>query len=61
MRRYVWIVLIASFLLLVAYLDAHQPLSREERCAKELGIYYSVDDGVTERIDMWSNCVKGRG
>lgn len=50
-------LLIALTLFVAFVLEAHQPISHEEVCARELGISWSVGDGATEELEAFQDCV----
>lgn len=52
--------IIASALTIAAFMPGCDPISREETCARHIGIVFSVDDGATEELDAFRDCVMGR-
>ena len=58
---YVIAVLLTAAMIMVLWVLATSPApsGREIMCADRLGIMWSVENGVTERISQWEECVNG--
>lgn len=55
----IFAILILIFLV-ACWLEARPLLTNEEVCAKRLGISYSREDGATERLEAFQDCVMER-
>lgn len=60
-RDRVIIGIIASGLALALFAPSCDPKPTPQACAKKVGVTWTYEDGVTERLDAFQACMNGRG
>lgn len=58
---YTLAIALTGLLLIILYVLATgpEPNARELMCADRLGVMWTMQDGVTERLTEWGECVNG--